>query len=196
MTQPIKVRVNIEELRQAFEGYLPKYVTLTGEVVEDSQTTCKQCGYKATVTNEHYWNCPKVLTLPTKERECCEKCICKHHKSDYEKTHCASGNCPCHRPEGKGECDHSASKGHRLDTDGRISCLGCSADITLRQLRLAAAYPKPLDPHVLEEMLKVEPAVPELLDNEAIDRDNIVRIAFENRGKINEILAYLRNKHQ
>lgn len=28
---------------------------------------------------------------------CCPECICKHNIKDYEPTHCASGNCPCHK---------------------------------------------------------------------------------------------------
>lgn len=34
--------------------------------------------------------------MEDKDKGCCDKCICKHHKTDYEPTHCINPSCPCH----------------------------------------------------------------------------------------------------
>lgn len=41
---------------------------------------------------------------PQIEGECCSKCLCKHHESDYEKTHCVSIDCLCHSKAPSSEC--------------------------------------------------------------------------------------------
>jgi hypothetical protein len=211
MTKQIKVRVSKFEFpkelnyyitRDAFK-YLPDFITLSGEVVEEAH--CDRCrvgtgpGWGSCCN----WDCSCHKTVPTKEGECACDCHDLNSQTIPAQCHNPSDTCAlCHRPEGgEGEIDQWEKEEFfhvfRQDktgekVDGYLTML---TDPVNGEPMVKIALPEDVWRYISENFVPKlvtpkEPAVPEPL---GFDTDPIAQ-DVATQDKINEILAYLRSK--
>lgn len=152
--------------RQLYEGWTD-FITLESELVEE-RGPLTPIGEACELLESAGYKVlvPAPVEEPATAGECCKKCIGPWMRGDTTII-----------PKCFNEhCPHC----HRSQAEKGCGHKGRHMDCPV----CADSAPKEL------------PVLPEPLENEEINRDNIVRIAFNNRQKLNEILAYLRHKEQ